>query len=440
MNDGTGRRNGGFALKSWHLILALLVLVVGLITLHVTLRQNSLKRRLAGLRAAGYPTSFAELEEQTRLPEGAPNGAEAYLRAFAAYVPPVNEVTVPIVGKAPSLDRGVPLSEPATKAISKCLADNQRCLSLLHEAAGFKDSRYGWTAKDYASPLTELGDLRLSARLLQLAAIFHAHQGDPNAAVTCVKDGLRLADSLGRELMLISYLVRVACTAVALGGLEQSLSVTTFTDAQLQELHAALTAADATLDFTQTLVAERCCMLENCRNPSLMGGSGVNIPIHILPGVRGRGLIDTLDYMEDCIAASKLPPAERLAKFRAAGKHVDDLSIFHVMIKIVAPSLSRIGELDLRLRAHLDLARTALALERYRLATGRLPEQLEDLVPQYLAQVPIDPFDGQPLRYQRREPGYLLYSVFEDGQDNGGKEKADVDRGDPHDWCFRVTR
>jgi hypothetical protein len=101
---------------------------------------------------------------------------------------------------------------------------------------------------------------------------------------------------------------------------------------------------------------------------------------------------------------------------------------------------SRVGELDVRVRMHLDLARTALAAERYRLATGKLPQRLEDLTPQYLAQVPIDPFDGQPLRYRFQQPGYLLYSVFEDGQDNGGKERADVGRGEPYDWCFRVTR
>ena len=44
------------------------------------------------------------------------------------------------------------------------------------------------------------------------------------------------------------------------------------------------------------------------------------------------------------------------------------------------------------------MARTALAIQRYRLATGRLPASLEELVPRYIKDVPIDPFDGRPSR------------------------------------------
>jgi len=38
-----------------------------------------------------------------------------------------------------------------------------------------------------------------------------------------------------------------------------------------------------------------------------------------------------------------------------------------------------------------------------------------------LQKTPIDFMDGKPLRYRRREDGtFLLYSVGEDGQDDGG--------------------
>jgi hypothetical protein len=110
------------------------------------------------------------------------------------------------------------------------------------------------------------------------------------------------------------------------------------------------------------------------------------------------------------------------------------------MVKQLAPATLRISQLDSRGRAHLDLARTALAIERYRLATGSIPGQLADLVPKYLEQIPIDPFDGQPIRYRRTEPGYLLYSVTDDGKDNGGKERDDVAKGEPYDLCFIVKR
>ena len=61
-------------------------------------------------------------------------------------------------------------------------------------------------------------------------------------------------------------------------------------------------------------------------------------------------------------------------------------------------------------------------------------------MPQYLEEVPVDPFDGKPIRYGRTEPGYRLYSVWDDGRDNGGHERSDVNSGDPYDWAFIVTR
>ena len=48
-------------------------------------------------------------------------------------------------------------------------------------------------------------------------------------------------------------------------------------------------------------------------------------------------------------------------------------------------------EVDSRTWAHLSLAKTALAIERYRLAEGKIPQQLANLVPKYLAEVPDDP-------------------------------------------------
>jgi hypothetical protein len=43
------------------------------------------------------------------------------------------------------------------------------------------------------------------------------------------------------------------------------------------------------------------------------------------------------------------------------------------------------------------------------------------LVPEFLPAVPVDPADGQPLRYRAAAAGgFTLYSVGEDGVDDGG--------------------
>ena len=78
---------------------------------------------------------------------------------------------------------------------------------------------------------------------------------------------------------------------------------------------------------------------------------------------------------------------------------------------------------DVEAIARTRTALASLAIERYRLATGRLPEKLGDLVPAYLDAIPQDPFDGKPLRYKKLVKGYVVYSIGEDGEDNGGAEK-----------------
>ncbi len=64
-----------------------------------------------------------------------------------------------------------------------------------------------------------------------------------------------------------------------------------------------------------------------------------------------------------------------------------------------------------------------LAVERFRLARGALPNTLDKLLLAYLEAVPQDPFDGQPLRYKKLPKGYVVYSVGEDGKDDGGAER-----------------
>ena len=56
----------------------------------------------------------------------------------------------------------------------------------------------------------------------------------------------------------------------------------------------------------------------------------------------------------------------------------------------------------------------------YRLAQGKWPEKLDDLIPKYLARVPTDPFSGEPLLYRRLEDGVVLYSVGLNGRDDEG--------------------
>ena len=62
----------------------------------------------------------------------------------------------------------------------------------------------------------------------------------------------------------------------------------------------------------------------------------------------------------------------------------------------------------------------ALAMCQYRAKNGKFPEKLDDLVPNFITFVPVDPFDGQPMRLKQIDGKLMIYSIGPDGVDNGG--------------------
>lgn len=76
--------------------------------------------------------------------------------------------------------------------------------------------------------------------------------------------------------------------------------------------------------------------------------------------------------------------------------------------------------LDDRESALTRLLAVDLAVRAYRQVNGRYPKRLGELVPRFIGEIPLDPFDGKPLRYRRHGARFSLYSVGPSGSDNGG--------------------
>jgi hypothetical protein len=75
----------------------------------------------------------------------------------------------------------------------------------------------------------------------------------------------------------------------------------------------------------------------------------------------------------------------------------------------------------------------AVALEEFRIVNGQYPMDLWELVPTFLERIPLDPRSGKPFVYCRDDDpakgqGCLLYSVGENGLDDGGRQES------PRSW------
>ena len=91
---------------------------------------------------------------------------------------------------------------------------------------------------------------------------------------------------------------------------------------------------------------------------------------------------------------------------------------YHVLILALLVGIGWFGLYRRKLKSQLQARMDAIR------AAGKLPDALGEVVPAYLDAVPRDPFDGAELRYKRLEKGYVVYSIGEDGSDDGGKERS----------------
>jgi hypothetical protein len=82
------------------------------------------------------------------------------------------------------------------------------------------------------------------------------------------------------------------------------------------------------------------------------------------------------------------------------------------------------------------MAAAALAIRLYEVDHGHKPPSLADLVPDYLREVPLDPFtdDGRTIRYLPDAHPPVLYSAGTDGVDDGGAYTIDSS----NDWRREV--
>ena len=115
------------------------------------------------------------------------------------------------------------------------------------------------------------------------------------------------------------------------------------------------------------------------------------------------------------------------------GENLDHLTgkrIGYSLIGLTLPSIERVGNAHDRIDQQLRNLQIAFALAAFRADDGKYPAKLADLAPNYIPSVPDDLFTGKTLAYKPRKDGYLLYSVGENGRDDGGNGRADEPAGD----------
>jgi hypothetical protein len=108
-----------------------------------------------------------------------------------------------------------------------------------------------------------------------------------------------------------------------------------------------------------------------------------------------------------------------------------------LVARALLPALNHIIVRSAEAQTAANQATIACALERYRLANGNFPETLNALTPKFIAQLPVDRIDGQPMRYRRANDGqFVLYSVGWNEKDDGGTPGKSLFDEKNGDWVW----
>ena len=319
--------------------------------------------------------------------------------------------------------------------------------------------------------LPQLAALKNSSQLLRLRALAELQAGQSDKALADVKLALRLTEAIRAEPFLISQLVRLAIWQIMLQPVYEGLAEHKWSDAQLVALDAELAKLDFLADCKVSMRGElgmQGGIFEFLRRqpeqiPNLLGMFGGEtdpqnfhppVPVKILTPLIPAGwfyqnqlhcarpMVNHYIPLADVGQQTISPAATRHAD-EAVTAEISKATPYNLIARMLIPSLGNAAKKFAYGQASVNLARTAIALERYRLAHGEFPDSLDALAPQFLEKIPHDVIGGGALKYRRDAAGqFVLYSVGWNESDDGGavvfkkgeSSIVDISEGD---WVWR---
>jgi hypothetical protein len=439
----------------------LVALVAGIALLAIITRNapDSVRAQLDAIRAAGEPTDSASLAIWIPPVPSAENGATKLLDLIDGFRGTDS-------GQVPRRARSWNATNLAWAAAERARLQSWR--NDIHTALQATRFRYplGITNGLANLGISQLLPVKNASTTLSFWASHSAALKLPDESSLALLDALRTARTLDDEPILISWLVRAACLSIAAIGAENALTLTPFPDARLAELQAAFLDADRAEPLSRALITERAFGLEVLRSspsqyvkltqlPSPMPGSPATSNTeritatlvqtgYQLSGAQGADTEYYLKTLGELIAITRLAgPARMNALLELQNRFDKESNRWNRhRSRATAEALFDAAKKDHRAATILRGASVACAIERFRNAhQGKLPAALTDLIPTYLPSIPLDPANDQSLRFRPLNPGYVVYGVGPDGEDNQGNSIRKIGAGDAGtDVPFTVER
>jgi hypothetical protein len=438
--------------KRYYVLFVLWLVIVG-VGLRIGANLTLLHRDMAGYRAEGYPLSPEELAEWARLPDDTPNAAPLIERAMATLDTDIVEAhDVPFLGEV-DCDLSVePLSPDLMDDIHAVLNANEETLSLLHEAAGYEhyitNKQYDWVN---TGPTDDLSKIRNFVKLLRLEALYRGEMGYIDQALDSVHAEYAMTRFAWQEPLLISWYVGKALNSTSDASLKMLIQRESLSDAQLQRAVILASSAADSGKMDRMLIGERANMFDEAFNKHntirerwehidflLVESSFPELMSEVWSNAREltRGFQEERNYlrfMQTIIEIGSLPPAEAFEAYAAIPAVPDEDMEDNFIPNMMGPMYHGFFQLQIEKILTTDMLVLGIEIERFRLHTGQLPDTIQDLVPDYLDIIPVNPIDGEPLHYEQIDNGFWvgypgtsrfdthIYDAEGNGENNTGR-------------------
>ncbi len=429
-------RGWPWGLKLVVIVLIAFVVLIGGLQIFGRAATARWLRYAATLREGGTPLTLEEIEKlRTQIPDEQNSALlfEEILPEFDNFQLARNDGPVFVLDSG-STDAdfftGIPRQsiEPSRAYLEKTRPLLDRLYALRDVPAGQLKVNIQSAPNLISILLPNMAPLRHAAKLARVDGMVCLTQDDLQGAVESARVQFALGGTLNEHPVVIGRLVQMAILALGTRTIEDTLRVGMPDDAQLMELFELLDARLQVDTMKWALLGERAFFVGTCDElvdgeqslQQLSGNMGRGSAIPFLPDwlirenqMRGAEILTWLvDAADDSVELNKA--AKRI------DNEVPKLPATQVIVRMMIPSLSRAVVLNTRLTAAMRSAHAGVAAERYRLATGEMITSLDQLVPEYLAAVPVDPFSGGSLKIVTTENGIVIYSVGDNLEDDGG--------------------
>jgi hypothetical protein len=392
--------------------------------------ESELRARVAAIRAAGDPASIAELAPQP-IPDE--ENAAAILERIGPRVEQfANEhgrfLNTPL-GKAydDAQDRGEPAT-PEQLAAIRVLLDRYPDVELALAEASKCDkyaSRldFSLNSQEFIDALIKTqGLVRQAARLLNWRIEVLLANGQRDQAVERGIQIYRLGRLYESEPSMVAFLVAIAVRGPVAEQMYDALSAGPVSPELIAALDVELARVDDPQRLVHTFKTERAI---SAGWTDVLLGQPYPLIAHTFGWVLKSYQIGAIDYSDEYLAMAEQPWYEVRGKLGPADS---PRSTGHgVLADLLTPALRAAFSANARSIALARALRINIALGQFAEKNGREAKGLEELgLPK---EVTTDPYSGRPLILEHTPDGWVIYSVMEDGEDDGGDFRQHKDYG-----------